>query len=496
LKNVKVKRGMNKIWILLVVLIPTVTNAQDFKNLDFESPCDSLSEAYCVWTKSWGSKNCCRIDSIAPNAFLSLSGNKENAVSFIEQRCEIAALTEIKILEVSAKIRTIDVMGKGAGLNIGLYDKAGALISTRDMGGFYSQSWIKNTNDWNIYGLKIICPKGTSRINIGAILYGSGIAEFDNYTIQLVDLDNRYPSFLAKSYISQAVKIISENALVRDSIDTELLKQKALLIAGNAENHSECYLAVQYLLESLRPYGDEHSFFMTKQEANTWENNVDAEGRVAFPKVERIDDIGYIVVPPFHGGNEHLMKTYADSLQMGLKRIFSEDLEGWVVDLRENTGGNMEPMIVGLGPLLDSGKIGSLMDINGNKEHWYYRNGTYFWGEEAGITLSAPFEIKKKLPIAVLIGPQTGSSGEVVAISFVGNTNTKLFGNQTWGLTTGNGEFELEDGAKMFLASTKMVDRNGNIYTSRIKPDVEIANNKKDDRDLVLEAAYKWIKEI
>ena len=266
-------------------------------------------------------------------------------------------------------------------------------------------------------------------------------------------------------------------------------------IAGQARTAADCYLAIEYLLESLRAYGDHHSFFMRADEVEHWENQSEPDGHITFPTIELTEQIAHIVVPPFHGGNTELMVAYADSLQVGMQRAWSPGLKGWVVDLRENTGGNMEPMIVGLGPLFDEGALGTLVDVEGQSESWYYNQGTYYWEEEAGIKASRPVVLTKRLPIAVLTSARTGSSGEIVAISFIGNSQTRSFGQATWGLTTGNGDFDLADNSRMFLASTKMADRHGVVYTSRILPDVVIDPATSTTGDAVLELARQWISE-
>jgi C-terminal processing protease CtpA/Prc len=214
---------------------------------------------------------------------------------------------------------------------------------------------------------------------------------------------------------------------------------------------------------------------------------------VKFATYDIIDSCGYISVPYFHGGNLKLILAFADTIQTALRKLDSSSLKGWIIDLRDNSGGNMEPMIAGLGPLFDAERLGSLVDVNGDKESWGYKDGTYYWENEMQVTVSAPLVLSKRLPIAVLIGPQTGSSGEIVAISFIGNGITRTFGQPTWGVTTGNGAFDLPDGARMMLTSTIMADRKGKLYHGRIEPD-EIIKKGSDSKDYIeIQSAVKWI---
>ena len=152
-------------------------NTQTFKNLDFESNgkdgLQSVSIEDCHWTKSWGSENCCTIEKAYDNAFLSIVGTQENAVGFIEQKSEIA-LEDAAILEVSASIKTKVLAGRGAGLNVGVYDEAGNLLATKDMGGFYSDQWRKGIKDWHPIKVEMVIPEDARHIigNSKTILMG------------------------------------------------------------------------------------------------------------------------------------------------------------------------------------------------------------------------------------------------------------------------------------------------------------------------------------
>jgi hypothetical protein len=419
----------------------------------------------------------------------------ENSVGFVEQEVSASDNIGVKILSVSSFVKCEGVIGKGAGLNIGLYDDDGILIATKDMGGFYSVDWITGTNNWKRYTISIVCPIETRKIKIGMILYGKGTAWFSDFDVQAIPIDGRKSSKLALKYINSACDIIVKNSLVRDSINISNLKGIALKIAGPAKQYSDCFLSVNFLLESLRPFGDHHSFFMSADEVRNWKSEGSQVSKIEFPTYNVTDSCGYILVPPFHGGNSKLMTAYADSLQRGIQILDNSKIKGWIVDLRYNTGGNMEPMIAGLGPLFSSEKLGSLIDVNGKSDSWFYKDGKYYGDGYKGWIVSNPTMLINSLPIAVLTSNQTGSSGEVVAISFIGNSNTKSFGQPTWGLTTGNGSFELKDGSQIFLASTTMADRNGKPYTSSINPDFLVEDKTTTHNDETIDAAINWISE-
>ena len=93
-------------------------------------------------------------------------------------------------------------------------------------------------------------------------------------------------------------------------------------------------------------------------------------------------------------------------------------------------------------------------------------------------------------PVAVIYGNNTGSSGEVVAISFRGRANTMSFGQQTAGNTTRIDNLPMSDGASFNLASGYDVDRNRVEYRGRVMPDMLI-----EDHDEAVKDAVRWIVE-
>ena len=471
-----------------------VVNAQVFHNLDFSQSCDTSATKLCYWDLSWGNKANVTIDTIDHAQCLMIRGISMGDVGFTEQTSTILLLEDIAIVTLSATVRSENIEGKGAGINLNVYDAGGQLLAFKDMGGFYSVDWITGTTPWKEYSISLVCPIGTAKIAIGAILFGKGEAWYKNFKVVVTPVHHRKASKIAMEYIGAACDTIKKHSLIRDSFDIRKNKPEALRIAGDAKKYSDCYLAVSYLLESLREYGDYHSFFMKASEVENWKKTGSAVSKIQFATHKVIDSCGYINVPPFHGGNPQSMLAYADSLQSAIRQLEDAGIKGWLIDLRENTGGNMEPMLAGLGPLFSSDRLGSLVDVENNRNAWYYKGGRYFTDDDAGWSVSDPVALKSTLPIAVMTSTSVGSSGEIVVISFIGNARTKSFGQPTMGLTTGNGSFEMPDGSQLFLASTIMCDRNDQPYTGSILPDVQIDKMIDDKVDVGLQQAIAWIK--
>jgi C-terminal processing protease CtpA/Prc len=206
------------------------------------------------------------------------------------------------------------------------------------------------------------------------------------------------------------------------------------------------------------------------------------------------DNIGYIELPQFLGGDEI---AYAETVQEIIQASDEQGACGWVVDIRRNRGGNVWLMLAGIGPLLGEGDAGWFIDKAGVKEIWSYRDGKALLNNETMASINS-YALKTTLPpVAVLTGPLTASSGEMILISFRGRPNTRSFGEATLGVPTANFSKELSDGAMLILTVAWEADRTGQIYKDRIQPDEFVDIDWAvfgTEQDAVIQAAVDWLQ--
>ena len=204
---------------------------------------------------------------------------------------------------------------------------------------------------------------------------------------------------------------------------------------------------------------------------------------------------GYVHLAGFSGTSEDSV-AYATAIQSALALADQKPLLGWIVDLRVNTGGNMFPMIAGLGPLLGDRKLGSFVFAS-NREDWKYENGAAYTVTTKLAEVKGPVKLRQfDLPIAVLTSGYTASSGEATLISFLGDPRVKTFGASTYGVPTGNESYPMSDGAMLVLCTCLEADRTGKTYDSAIPPDVAVKLDWKQYRsagDPTVAAAKQWI---
>ncbi|HLG65477.1 MAG TPA: S41 family peptidase [Ktedonosporobacter sp.] len=228
-------------------------------------------------------------------------------------------------------------------------------------------------------------------------------------------------------------------------------------------------------------------------QAASYDERRSPEGRLIANKV------GYLDLPDLPGNLEH-KQLYMAETQRLLREIDQAGVSGWVLDLRRNSGGNMWPMLAGIGSLLGEGECLALVSP-WEKVPIFYRDGKAYaqerW-EKLAEEVKNPYQLQHPLPpVAVLTSSQsTGSSGEFVVLAFRGRPRTRSFGEPTYGVPTGNDLKELSDGAKIFLTSYWGADRTGNVFNGPIPPDHYVKVDwphfgEKDDP--VLQAALQWL---
>ncbi len=349
---------------------------------------------------------------------------------------------------------------------------------------------LNGSHDWMEVRTTVIADERATDLNLGGLLSGQGIAWFDDFSVQIEPLEDKaLPDSLA-SYLNEAFDIMEKHALYRDSVNWPELRTRAAKKASAAKSCADCYPA---LISAISSLGDHHSFFMPADASQKWQNAGEAETKMPLSSGKMLDNnIAYISMPGVSSGDEKANTYFADQLHKLLEELDRQNPVAWVFDLRENTGGNCWPMLAGIGPLLGEGTCGYFLSPGENPSRWFYKKGASGIDKKQITRVSRkPYKLKQKLPkVAVLTGPKTASSGEVVTVAFRGRPNCRSFGAPTYGVSTGNRNFSLRDGAQIFLCTSVYADRNKLAYGGKISPDVLV---EPGENDPVLQAATKWL---
>ncbi|MEO1174847.1 MAG: S41 family peptidase [Myxococcota bacterium] len=165
------------------------------------------------------------------------------------------------------------------------------------------------------------------------------------------------------------------------------------------------------------------------------------------------------------------------------------DVNDWVVDLRNNTGGNMWPMIAGLGPLFDNELLGHFIDADGVATPWGYVRGSAVIDGTSRVSVNTPYVLENRpRRIAVLSSRRVASSGEATLIAFKKQSNVRIFGSDSCGLSTANTAFPLSNGTTLFLTTAITADREQEAYGGTVRVD------EMTDPGSTLAEAFRWLE--
>lgn len=282
------------------------------------------------------------------------------------------------------------------------------------------------------------------------------------------DQDPSPISATAQAYLDQLVSSMKANSIHRKTIDWAAFQQQVNAKAQGAQTIADTYPAIQLALTLL----DDHHSFYTSAQGQTLHSNAPSNCSDSDPaSVPAVATIGYVKITTFVGSGS-AATDFAQALQDAIKKADSDSIRGWIVDLRGNLGGNMWAMLTGVGPILGEGIAGYFVDPDGQYSTWSYQPGVGLLDQAPVVKVNRPYQLRKPNPkVALLLNRSTASAGEAIVIAFSGRSQTRSFGTPTCGLSTGNIDIALSDGAQLTLTVVTMVDRTKRIYGQSIEPD-------------------------
>lgn len=292
--------------------------------------------------------------------------------------------------------------------------------------------------------------------------------------------------------IFEITNLIRKKSIYKDDLNWTELAAELSAISPSVMYVEDCRTIYNLFSEKLRKAGDNHSFFWTKMDVNKVSSS-----STSLPPENNIlgkylgDNVGYIKVPACLVTTDVAAVNFANSIRSHIKEVdINNQVDSWVVDLRQNTGGNMWPILAGLNALTEDGIVGYFVLPNENRElKWLSRNGEMMHSK-ATIDNYKIENLNGK--IAILLDSMTGSSGEMTAVSFSGLNNVKFFGVPSWGATTANYTHDLLLGAQLYLAESYIADRNHKKFLGKIIPETVIQISEKE-KDAALETAKNWL---
>lgn len=185
------------------------------------------------------------------------------------------------------------------------------------------------------------------------------------------------------------------------------------------------------------------------------------------------DNVGYIQITEFD------TVTY-QQFEKALKELETKGMEGLIVDLRSNPGGNLSTVVEILDLLLPEGTVVYTEDKNGEQEVYSSDKDEY------------------DVPVAVLVNGYSASASEIFAGAIQDYEKGPIIGTTTYGKGIVQQLIGLNDGTSIKVTISEYFTPNGrSIHGKGIEPDVEVEYDEtQPEKDNQLETALEEVEKL
>jgi hypothetical protein len=412
-----------------------------------------------------------------------------------------------------ARLRTRDLSNWG-GLWMRIDGKDGHSLALYDS----QDRPTKGTTGWQVRSVVLDVPPDAGRIVFGVLGVGTGQIWMEPLDLGTVgpevpvdvlmpsifaDVTGAMPPALAREVVRKTIELVERRGLYPRRQD-EYAKAKAELLAAldgktGAIDRGNLYTRIQQLLWTLD--ADGHSFLTPARPPLLAAQPATPQAHGAAPDEQRTSAFALVgtahgtvlrwVPAPITEGTEPAFAAW-------LKRFHDEAAQrsdlgqacALVVDLSAQTGGSAWPQMVAMEPLFG----------RANKANWVTRDGR----RRAVVDLAQLDGMRRRFaagrvnplrrfadgPLAVLVGDQTASAGEMLLVALLGEDRVQTFGRTSYGMSTGNVTYTLADGSTLVLTETRYALGKGPVFHKGIAPMHPAA--KGESWDASVKTAAEW----
>lgn len=299
----------------------------------------------------------------------------------------------------------------------------------------------------------------------------------------------------------------AESASVyRQRVDWPATRAEVLRLADTATTVPSLAPALRHLLRTM---GDDHARVIHGGRAIAYhygpskphlarfdsELNNKIQSATAYPFRASLlgGDVGYVRIVGLPMGDNTVM---AKAIETEVCRLTKEGATRWILDLRYNGGGNLNPMAEGIAAILGDGPVGGWKGLTSREDGaWSITRGDFV---NAGYSVALPNSCRMPgdSKVAVLAGVHTASSGEALAVMFKGRANTRFFGGKTLGMITVTDWTVLDDLTALTISVGYYADRTGRVYDQFVDVDEEVAFSPTEslESDAGVQRALSWLQ--
>ena len=247
--------------------------------------------------------------------------------------------------------------------------------------------------------------------------------------------------------------------------------------------------------DALKDLHDNHSFLIKKHVASS-----DSAATLNKP-VEKFSinvegGIGIINIPTLRTDVNQvdaiLHEEWVIEVNNKIESMAPKVTDGWIIDLTQNAGGNMYPMLAALSSFYNEPILGGFYSVIASKPEktvLSFDGKSFKFNGQDFFTYKTTFKMNQnKLPVIVLIGKNTASSGEFVALALKRQKHVIIAGQESQGLATANEVMQLPHdlGNYMLTVAYDLDTNNEPLIEKKVHPTVIL----KDDENLIGQAKY------
>jgi carboxyl-terminal processing protease len=167
-------------------------------------------------------------------------------------------------------------------------------------------------------------------------------------------------------------------------------------------------------------------------------------------------------------------------MKQAMSDLRSQNIQAWLIDLRDNGGGVLSAAVDVASEFLDDGNV--LIEQKRN-------------APEAAYTVRDAQA--DKAPLAVLINKNSASASEVVVGAIQDQQRGKIIGEKSFGKGSVQLIFDLKDGSSVHVTTSKWLTPNRRLIDGDgLTPDVAVVRAEGEEGrgvDSQLDAAINWL---
>ncbi len=172
-------------------------------------------------------------------------------------------------------------------------------------------------------------------------------------------------------------------------------------------------------------------------------------------------NLGYILLTNF-------AKTSSQEMSEALNNLSNQNIEGLIIDLRNNPGGLLQSAVDITSMFLKSGEVVSVKYFDGTKETIPTIPGNYY-------------SFLQNIPIVLLVNGGSASASEILTGALKDNGVATVIGETTYGKAAVQNTFSLSTGGEIWLPIAHYFTPSGaDIHLKGINPDIEVSNPERE----------------